>query len=123
MTNYRILMMNGGLPARQGLYDPRFEHDACGVGCVVNLKGEKSHDVIHKALEILVNLSHRGACGCDEKTGDGAGIMMQLPEKFFRKKCGEMGIKLPGSSFEFAAGLVFLPRDAAQRQHCKSQFE
>ncbi len=123
MTNYRKMMMDGGLPAAQGLYDPRFEHDACGVGCVVNLKGEKSHDVIHKALEILVNLSHRGACGCDEKTGDGAGIMMQLPEKFFRKKCGEIGIKLPGGAYEFAAGLVFLPRDAAQRAKCKQTFE
>ncbi|HMP89514.1 MAG TPA: glutamate synthase large subunit [Kiritimatiellia bacterium] len=122
MTNYRN-NISVGLPDQTGLYDPRFEHDACGVGCVVNLKGEKSHTIIHKALEILVNLSHRGACGCDEKTGDGAGIMMQLPEKFFRKKCGELGIKLPAGGYEFAAGLVFLPPDAAQRKQCMEIFE
>ena len=112
-----------GLPGAAGLYDPRFEHDACGVGCVVNLKGEKSHAVISKALDILMNLSHRGACGCDEKTGDGAGIMMQTPDKFFRKKCGELGIKLPAGAFEFAAGLVFLPRNAGQRDTVKKMFE
>ena len=122
MTNYRTQMTNHGLPAAQGLYDPRFEHDACGVGCVVNLKGEKSHDVIHKALDILVNLSHRGACGCDEMTGDGAGIMMQLPEKFLRKKCGELGIKLPPGSYEFASGLIFLPRNSIEREECKQMY-
>ena len=67
-------------PERQGLYDPQFEHDACGVGMVCNLKGVKSHDVVHKALQILANLSHRGACGCDETTGDGAGILFQMPD-------------------------------------------
>jgi len=115
-------MTNGGLPGPQGLYDPRFEHDACGVGCVVNLKGVKSHDVVEKALEILVNLSHRGACGCDEKTGDGAGIMMQLPEKLFRKKCGELGIKLPAGSYEFGSGLIFLPRNSIEREECKQMY-
>jgi len=123
MTMMNDRMKQFGLPDRQGLYDPRFEHDACGVGSVVNLKGEKSHTVISKALEILMNLSHRGACGCDEKTGDGAGIMMQSPDRFFRKKCGEIGIKLPAGPFEFAAGLVFLPRDPAQRAECKKWFE
>ena len=115
-------IVSPGLPGSQGLYDPRFEHDACGVGAVVNLKGWKSHDVIEKALDILVNLSHRGACGCDEKTGDGAGIMMQFPERFFRKKCAELGIKLPAGPHEFASGLVFLPRNALQREEIKQQF-
>ena len=123
MASSTLLNRSPGLPARQGLYDPRFEHDACGVGAVVNLKGWKSHDVIEKALDILVNLSHRGACGCDEKTGDGAGIMMQFPERFFRKKCAELGIKLPHGPHEFAAGLVFMPRNALQREEIKQQFE
>ncbi|MCB1070341.1 MAG: glutamate synthase subunit alpha, partial [Kiritimatiellae bacterium] len=111
-----------GKPEAQGMYDPRFEHDACGVGCVANLKGEKSHDIIHKALQILVNLSHRGACGCDEMTGDGAGILMQMPHAFMTKKTGELGIKLP-DIFEYAAGVVFLPRDPIQRRHCMDLFE
>ena len=109
-------------PARQGLYDPRFEHDACGVGMVCNLKGVKSHDVVHKALQILANLSHRGACGCDEKTGDGAGILMQLPDKFLRKVASAEKIKLPAET-EYASGLVFLPRDPAERAYCMDLFE
>ncbi len=111
-----------GRPASQGLYDPAYEHDACGVGMVCNLKGEKSHDVVHKALQILVNLSHRGACGCDEKTGDGAGILMQLPDRFLRKVCGEDKIRLPAET-EYAAGLVFMPHNAAERQYCMDLFE
>ncbi|HPF99474.1 MAG TPA: glutamate synthase large subunit [Kiritimatiellia bacterium] len=111
-----------GAPSAQGLYHPAFEHDACGVGFVCNLKGAPSHDVIHKALEILVNLSHRGACGCDEKTGDGAGILMQLPHRFLVEKAGEAGLKLPGEK-EYGAGLVFLPRDAKEREFCIKTFE
>ena len=83
------------VPGPQGLYHPRHERDACGVGFVCHLQGDKSHDIIHKALQILVNLSHRGACGCDEKTGDGAGILMQMPHDFLASKCGEVGIQLP----------------------------
>ncbi len=109
-------------PARQGLYDPAFEHDACGVGMVCNLRGEKSHDVVHKALKILDNLSHRGACGCDEKTGDGAGILMQIPDAFLRKATSGSGFRLPPET-EYAAGLVFLPRDPAERAYCMDLFE
>ena len=109
-------------PERQGLYDPRFEHDACGVGMVCNLKGVKSHDVVHKGLQILVNLSHRGACGCDEKTGDGAGILMQIPDRFLRKVADDLKIKLPAET-EYAAGLVFLPRAPAERTFCMELFE
>ncbi len=112
----------GSLPAKQGLYDPQFEHDACGVGMVVNLRGVKSHDVVHKALQILCNLTHRGACGCDETTGDGAGILMQLPDQFLRKKAGELGMKLPEET-AYASGLVFLPRKADERKWCMDLFE
>ena len=111
-----------GYPDPQGLYQPVYEHDACGVGMICNLRGVKSHDVVHRALEILVNLSHRGACGCDEKTGDGAGILMQLPHAFLKNKCGEMGLRLPDEG-EYGAGLVFLPRDPAQMKHCIDLFE
>lgn len=80
-----------------GLYDPQFEHDACGVGMVVNMRGIASPDVVHKALQILCNLTHRGACGCDETTGDGAGILMQLPDAFLRVKAKELGFDLPAA--------------------------
>ncbi len=115
----------GGRPLRprgEGLYDPAYEHDACGVGMVCNLKGAKSHDVVRKALQILVNLSHRGACGCDEKTGDGAGIMIQLPDAFLRKIAGDQRIRLPEET-AYASGLVFLPRDRAERAYCMDLFE
>jgi glutamate synthase (NADPH) large chain len=123
MSKLQSSTRKSGLPEAQGLYDPRYEHDACGVGAVMNLKGIPSHDVIEKALDILINLSHRGACGCDEKTGDGAGIMMQFPERFLRKKCGELSIKLPSGAHEFGAGTVFMPRDEQQRNQIKQQFE
>ena len=84
-----------GLPVEQGLYDPRNEHDACGIGFVVNIKGEQSHDIILKGLQILINLAHRGACGCDPETGDGAGILIQIPHKFFARECAELGFTLP----------------------------
>ena len=86
-----------GLPAKQGLYDPANEHDACGVGFVVNIRGEKSHQIVRSGLEILVNLTHRGACGCDPLTGDGAGILTQMPHEFFAAKAAELGITLPAA--------------------------
>jgi glutamate synthase (ferredoxin) len=104
-----------GPPAAQGLYDPRHEHDACGVGFVVNIKGRKSHAIVRQALQVLINLLHRGACGCEPNTGDGAGILLQMPDKFLRKQCGRLGIALPGPK-DYGAGLVFLPRDAVQRE-------
>ena len=84
-------MTLSGLPPKQGLYDPRFEHDACGVGFVVNIKGEKSHEIVEQALTILQNLDHRGACGCEENTGDGAGILMQIPHAFLKDACERFG--------------------------------
>jgi glutamate synthase (ferredoxin) len=104
-----------GPPPAQGLYDPRHEHDACGVGFVVNIKGQKSHDIVRKGLLVLINLLHRGACGCEPNTGDGAGILLQMPDKFLRRECGRLGIALPGST-EYGAGLAFLPRDLVQRE-------
>src|SRR5262245_18325464 len=83
-------------PGPQGLYDPANEHDSCGVGFVVDLKGRKSHDIVQKAVQILCNLEHRGACGCEDNTGDGAGILLQLPHRFFAREGGKLGIKLPG---------------------------
>src|SRR3954463_3588453 len=82
-------------PPKQGLYDPQFEHDSCGVGFLVHIKGKKSHSIVADALKILVNLDHRGACGCEANTGDGAGILMQVPHDFFARAAGKSGFKLP----------------------------
>jgi glutamate synthase domain-containing protein 2/glutamate synthase domain-containing protein 1/glutamate synthase domain-containing protein 3 len=103
-----------GLPVEQGLYDPRNEHDACGIGFVVNIKGEQSHDIIEKGLQILINLAHRGACGCDPETGDGAGILIQIPHKFFARECAELGFTLPPAG-EYGVGMVFLPVEPSHR--------
>lgn len=114
-------LRRAGLPEAQGLYDPRFEHDACGVGMICNLRGEKSHSIIENALQILENLSHRGACGCDEKTGDGAGILMQMPHAFISKVADAEGIQV-GDPEDYAAGIVFLPRKKDEREFCRQQF-
>jgi len=111
-----------GLPEAQGLYDPRNEHDACGVGFIVDIKNRKSHDIIRDGLEILVNLTHRGAVGADPKAGDGAGILIQLPDVFLRAEAAALGITLPPEG-AYAAGCVFLPQDAAIRHACESHFE
>src|SRR5206468_1666287 len=103
-----------GPPPAQGLYDPRHEHDACGVGFVVDIKGRKSHAIVRQALKVLINLLHRGACGCEPNTGDGAGILLQMPDKFLRKVCAPLGLTLPAAT-EYGAGLTFLPRDYLQR--------
>src|SRR5438128_8811786 len=110
-----------GLPAKQGLYDPQFEHEACGVGFVVNIKGRKSHAIIQQALEVLLNLDHRGACGCEANTGDGAGILIQPPHNFFKLVAKEARVKLPGSG-DYGVGMIFLPQDAAQRAECEKIF-
>ncbi len=103
-----------GLPAKQGLYDPQNEHDACGIGFVVNTKGEQSHEIISKGLQILINLAHRGACGCDPETGDGAGILIQIPHKFFARECETLGFTLPPPG-EYGVGMVFLPVEPSHR--------
>jgi glutamate synthase (ferredoxin) len=101
-------------PTRQGLYDPRFEHDACGVGFVVNIKGEKSHEIVEQALTVLQNLDHRGACGCEENTGDGAGILLQIPHAFFQHACEGLGFKVPDPG-DYGVGMIFFPDDRKQR--------
>jgi len=110
------------LPKKQGLYDPQFEHDSCGVGFVCNIKGKKTHDIVKQGLEVLRRLSHRGACGADPKTGDGAGILIQSPHDFFVSVCTKEKISLPKEG-EYASGLVFLPRDKKERQFCKETFQ
>ncbi|MFO0842574.1 MAG: glutamate synthase large subunit [Gemmataceae bacterium] len=110
------------LPPRQGLYDPRHEHDACGVGAVVDLKGRKSHQVLQDAIQILVNMEHRGACGCEKNTGDGAGILIQTPDKFLRKEADRLGIHLPRLG-DYGVGFAFLPTDPAEQRQCMATFE
>ncbi len=111
-----------GFPPKQGLYDPRFEHDACGIGFVANIKGKKSNEILHKALTILVNLDHRGGQGAETNTGDGAGILMQIPHTFFEKECAKLNINLP-SAGQYGVGMLFLPNDAAKRQGCRQILE
>ena len=100
----------------QGLYDWRTEHDACGVGFVVHIKGKPSHTIVRNALQVLINLEHRGACGCEANTGDGAGILIQTPDSFLRAVV-PFSLPAPGS---YAAGLVFLPHDDRDRDAIKS---
>jgi glutamate synthase (ferredoxin) len=109
-------------PPRQGLYDPRYEHDACGVGFVVDLHNRKSHDIVEKALQVLINLEHRGACGCEKDSGDGAGLLIQTPHRFLQAKCEALGIALPAPG-DYGVGSVFLPTDPEDRRRCQSKFE
>ena len=114
--------MQKNYPPAKGLYDPQYEHDSCGVGFVVDIKGRKSHKIVSNALTILKNLVHRGACGCEENTGDGVGILTQMPDKFFQRVCKELDIKLPEFG-HYGAGMVFLPNDPAQSQRCREMLE
>ncbi len=111
-----------GFPRAQGLYDPRHEHDACGIGFVAQIDGEPSHDLVRQALRILVNLDHRGAKGADPDSGDGAGILIQLPHRFLRAAMAEQGVELPEPG-AYGVGMVFLPRDAGARHHCEEKLE
>ena len=111
-----------GLPPAQGLYDPAHEHDACGVGFVVHVKGQRSHSIVEQALKVLINLLHRGACGCEANTGDGAGILIQMPDRFLRREASRLGFTLPPER-HYGAGLVFLPKDPAWRARIEARFE
>ncbi len=111
-----------GCPPAQGLYDPSHEKDACGVGFVVHVKGVRSHGIVTQALQLLVNLLHRGACGCEVNTGDGAGILIQMPDKFLRKETRNLGITLPPAG-EYGAGCVFLPRESTARATIEALIE
>ncbi len=107
-----------GMPAAQGLYDPANEHDSCGVGFIADLKGRKSHRIVHDALEILANLEHRGAVGADPLAGDGAGILIQIPHDFLKDECRKLGFTLPPPG-RYAVGHIFMPRDERLRAHCE----
>ncbi len=113
---------DSGYPAAQGLYDPANEHDACGIGFVVNVKGRASHQIVSQSLTILHNLRHRGGAGYEWNSGDGAGILTQIPQRFFTEVCPEAGIALPAAG-RYAVGMTFLPRDAGFRASCKGQIE
>ncbi len=115
-------MKKNGMPSAQGLYNPQYEHDACGIGFVANINGNKSNEILRQALTVLRNLNHRGGCGSEPNTGDGAGILFQLPHSFLKKTCANDGIKLPDQG-KYGVGMVFLPPDAAQRKFCEQRLE
>ncbi len=110
------------MPPAQGLYRPEHEHDACGIGFVASIEGRKSHDIVLKGIQILINLTHRGACGCDPQTGDGAGILIQIPHAFFEREAASLGFSLP-SPGEYGVGMVFLPVDTQDRLICEGIIE
>ena len=115
-------MTRYGLPAKQGLYDPQFEHDACGVGFIVQMKGKASHMIVQQALTILANLEHRGACGAETNTGDGAGILMQVPHRFFQRVAAELNIALPDAG-QYGVGMIYSSPDRTQREQGRRAFE
>src|SRR6185437_7435928 len=124
-TSWAMPMKNSGRtvrPGKQGLYDPWYEHDACGVGFVVDMKGRKSHRILAQAIEVLRNLDHRGACGCEANTGDGAGVLLQMPHGFFKEIARKARLPAlePGA---YGTGLVFLPRSPAKRRRLEEHFE
>ncbi|HKW37279.1 MAG TPA: glutamate synthase large subunit [Burkholderiales bacterium] len=110
------------LPAAQGLYHPANEHDACGVGFVAHIKGKKSHSIVEQGLTVLRNLTHRGAVGWDPKLSDGAGCLIQIPDRLFREEMAKQGVKLPVAG-QYGVGMVFLPRDPASRLACEYEIE
>jgi glutamate synthase domain-containing protein 2/glutamate synthase domain-containing protein 1/glutamate synthase domain-containing protein 3 len=110
------------LPERQGLYDPDFEHSACGVGFVVNIKGKKSNEIVRQSLTVLRNMAHRGAIGSDPGSGDGAGILLQIPHRFLERACAISGIQLPQVS-QYGVGMAFVPRTSGERDVCEQRIE
>ena len=110
------------MPSPQGLYDPRNEHDACGVGFVAHIKGRKTHSIVEQGLTVLRNLTHRGAVGWDPKLSDGAGILIQLPDRFLREEMAKQGVALPPAG-QYGVGMVFLPREPASRLACEYEIE
>ncbi len=115
-------MIQSTVPAKQGLYDPQFEHDACGVGFIVQMKGKQSHAIVEQGLTILLNLDHRGACGAEANTGDGAGILLQIPHKFLRKVAAAESITLPDPG-EYGVGMIYASPDPAVRAQSRQVFE
>ena len=115
-------MYRAGLPQAQGSYDPAQERDSCGIGFVANIRNEKSHAIVRQGLQILHNLNHRGAEGADPLTGDGAGILIQVPDRFFREECQVLGMTLPAVG-AYAVGMVFLPQAESARRACETIIE
>ena len=109
-------------PGPQGLYDPRFEHDACGVGFVVDIQGRRSHRILEQAIQVLKNLDHRGACGSEVNTGDGSGVLIQMPHAFNEEVCRKARIPLPPPG-QYGSGIVFLPRNPTLRRAVEQKFE
>ena len=114
-------MSNNGLPEKQGLYDPQYEHDACGVGFICQMKGKRNHEIIGQALTVLVNMDHRGACGCETNTGDGAGILIQIPHKFLKKATASLDFTLPEAG-RYGLGMVYLSPDPQVRTQSEELF-
>ncbi len=111
-----------GLPSAQGLYNPANEHDNCGMGFVASIRGERSHSIVEQGIEVLTHLEHRGACGCDPETGDGAGVLIQIPHEFFVRECANEGMTLPEPG-QYAVGMVFLPVGKLERLQCEGVLE
>ncbi|MBD0375021.1 MAG: glutamate synthase subunit alpha, partial [Flavisolibacter sp.] len=109
------------MASNMGLYSPQFEHDSCGIGFVANIKSNKSHQIISDALTILENMEHRGACGCENNTGDGAGIMIQTPHEFFFDECVKLGVHLPAFG-KYGVGVLFFPKDIRLKEECRDIF-
>src|SRR5450830_1361627 len=106
----------------QGLYDPANEHDACGVGFIAHIKGKKNHSIVEQGLLILKNLDHRGAVGADPLMGDGAGILIQVPDQYYREEMAKQGVALPPPG-EYGVGMIFLPKEHASRLACEQEME
>ena len=109
-------------PDKQGLYDPALEHDSCGVGFIVDMHNRSSHEIVQQGLQLIGNLEHRGALGADPKTGDGCGVMIQIPHEFFAQESPSFGIRLPDPG-EYGIGTLFLPQNQDHRFHCGSVVE
>src|SRR5258705_13908585 len=114
--------IRSGVPAPQGLYDPALDKDSCGVGFIADIKGRRSHAIVADALTILLNLEHRGAVGADPRAGDGAGILVQIPHKFFAKKTAELGFTLPAPG-QYAVGTLFMPHDTTRQKEITDIYE
>ena len=111
-----------GMPLAQGLYLPEYEHDACGVGFVCHIKGKPSNSIVNNALEMLERMNHRGGCGCEPDSGDGAGILVRIHDPFFRKRLEKKGVTLPPFG-QYGMATVFLPKDLVSRRHCEAMIE
>ena len=115
-------ILDPSLPEPQGLFDPRLEKDSCGVGFIADIHNRKSHGIVQQGLQILLNLDHRGAVGADPKLGDGCGILVQIPHRFFSEECGKLGIRLPEAR-KYGVAQFFMPRDATARADVKTAIE